>query len=52
MPGKTSSIVSADLRNGGARGVGEGAAEAAAKLGWTIRLIDGQGIVAGRSSRP
>ena len=48
--GKTIVYVSTDERNGGARGAGEGVREAAEKIGWTFRLIDGQGSVAGRSS--
>jgi len=40
--------VSADQRNGGARGVGLGAAEAAKVIGWNFSLIDGQGTVSGR----
>lgn len=48
--GKTVVYVSTDQRNGGARGAGEGAREAAEKIGWTFRLIDGQGSVSGRSS--
>jgi ribose transport system substrate-binding protein len=47
---KTIVYVSADQRNGGARGVGEGVKEAAEKIGWTVRTIDGQGTVSGRSS--
>jgi len=45
---KTIIYVSADQRNGGARGVGQGAAEAAKVIGWQFRLIDGQGTVSGR----
>jgi ribose transport system substrate-binding protein len=48
--GKTIVYVSADQRNGGARGVGEGVKEAAEQVGWTVRVIDGQGTVSGRSS--
>lgn len=40
--------VSADQRNGGAKGVGQGAAEAAKVIGWNFRLIDGQGTAQGR----
>ncbi len=40
--------VSADQRNGGAHGVGQGAAEAAKVIGWSFRLIDGQGTSTGR----
>jgi ribose transport system substrate-binding protein len=50
LPGKTIVYVSTDQRNGGARGAGEGAREAAQKIGWTFRLIDGQGSVSARSS--
>ncbi len=50
MPGKNVVIVAGDLRNGGHTGVANGAAEAAAALGWTTRVIDGQGTVAGVSS--
>jgi ribose transport system substrate-binding protein len=50
VPGKTVVYVSTDQRNGGARGAGEGVKEAAAKIGWTFKLIDGQGSVSGRSS--
>jgi ribose transport system substrate-binding protein len=41
---------SADQRNGGASGVGDGAAEAAKALGWDFRVLDGQGSVPGRTS--
>jgi ribose transport system substrate-binding protein len=40
--------VSAGQDNGGARGVGQGAAEAAKVIGWNFRLIDGQGTASGR----
>ena len=50
--GKTIVYVSADQRNGGARGAGEGVQEAAGKIGWTFRIIDGQGSVAGPRQRP
>jgi len=42
--------VSADQRNGGARGVAEGIDEAAKVIGWETRGIDGQGSVNMRSS--
>ncbi len=48
--GKTIVYVSADQRNGGALGVSEGVKEAAAAIGWEMRVIDGQGSVSGRSS--
>ncbi len=43
-------VVSTDQRNGGARGVGEGVAEAAKVMGWDVRIIDGQGSVSERAS--
>ncbi|MDD2365806.1 MAG: substrate-binding domain-containing protein [Desulfuromonadaceae bacterium] len=46
--GKYVIYVSNDQRNGGARGVGLGAAEAAKAIGWNFRLIDGQGTEQGR----
>jgi len=42
--------VSADQRNGGAQGVGDGAQEAAKALGWDFRILDGQGSVPARTS--
>ncbi len=45
QPGKTIIYISADQRNGGALGVGAGVAEAAAAMGWTFKIIDGQGSV-------
>ena len=42
--------VSADQRNGGAQGVGDGAQEAAKVLGWDFRILDGQGSVQLRTS--
>jgi ribose transport system substrate-binding protein len=42
--------VSTDQRNGGARGVGEGVAEAAKVIGWDVRIIDGQGSVNERAA--
>ena len=42
--------VSADQRNGGATGVGDGAAEAAKVMGWDFRVLDGQGSVQLRTS--
>jgi ribose transport system substrate-binding protein len=42
--------VSDGQRNGGASGVGRGAAEAAKAIGWNFRLIDSQGTAAGRTA--
>ena len=50
VPGKTIVYISTDQNNGGARGVGESVKEAAAAIGWTFRLLDGQGSVSGRTS--
>lgn len=41
--------VSADQRNGGARGVGLGIEQAAKVMGWEVRAIDGQGSVNARA---
>src|SRR5271169_2784272 len=50
-PGKKLVIyVSADQKNGGASGVGDGAQEAAKALGWDFRILDGQGSVPARTS--
>ncbi|MDQ2802871.1 MAG: substrate-binding domain-containing protein [Pseudomonadota bacterium] len=43
-------FVSADQRNGGAQGVGDGAQEAAKVIGWDFRVLDGQGSVQQRTS--
>lgn len=48
--GKSIVYVSADQRNGGALGVGQGVEEAAKALGWDLTTIDGQGTVTGQSS--
>jgi ribose transport system substrate-binding protein len=48
QPGKTVVYVSADLRNGGVKGVADGMAEAAKAIGWNFRVIDGRGDVQGR----
>lgn len=48
--GKTVVYVAADLRNGGVQGVSKGVEEAGSAIGWTIRVIDGQGSVSGRSA--
>ncbi len=48
--GKSIVYVSADQRNGGALGVAEGVQEAGKAIGWTVRVLDGQGTVSGRST--
>jgi ribose transport system substrate-binding protein len=50
QPGKTIVYVSADQRNGGALGVAQGVEEAGKAIGWTVRVLDGQGTVSGRST--
>ena len=50
QPGKLVIYVSADQKNGGAQGVGDGAQEAAKAIGWDFRILDGQGSVPARSS--
>ncbi len=44
-PGKTVIYISADQRNGGALGVSAGVVEAAAAIGWSAKILDGQGSV-------
>jgi ribose transport system substrate-binding protein len=50
QPKKSIVYVSADQRNGGAHGVGRAAEEAAKVIGWSFRLIDGQGTASGRTA--
>jgi ribose transport system substrate-binding protein len=48
--GKTIVVVAADLTNGGILGVANGIQEAAAVIGWDVRVIDGAGSVQGRTA--
>ncbi len=48
--GKTVVFVAADMKNGGIVGVSKGAEEAGKAIGWTVRVIDGQGSVSGRTA--
>lgn len=48
--GKTIIYVSTNQNNGGALGAGNGVKEAATKIGWTFKLIDGKGTVSGQAS--
>jgi ribose transport system substrate-binding protein len=50
QPKKMVVYVSADQNNGGALGVGRAVDEAAKVIGWSFRMIDGQGTAAGRSA--
>ncbi len=47
--GKTIVVLAGDLKNGGILGVTKGVEEAAAKIGWTVRVLDGAGSVQGRT---
>jgi ribose transport system substrate-binding protein len=47
---KTIVVLAADMKNGGILGVSNGIQEAAAKIGWTVKVIDGAGSVAGRTA--
>ncbi len=47
--GKSIVVVAADLKNGGILGVTNGVEEAAAKIGWDVRVLDGAGSVQGRT---
>jgi ribose transport system substrate-binding protein len=48
--GKRVILVSGDQRNGGSLGVSEGVAEAAKVVGWDLRILDGAGSIASRTS--
>jgi ribose transport system substrate-binding protein len=48
--GKTIVVLAADMKNGGVLGVTNGIQEAAAKIGWDVRVIDGAGSVQGRTA--
>ncbi len=48
--GKTVIYVAGDMRNGGIQGVADGVQEAGKVIGWDVRIIDGQGTIAGQST--
>ncbi|MBI1418081.1 MAG: substrate-binding domain-containing protein [Limimaricola sp.] len=48
--GKTIVVLAADMKNGGILGVTNGVQEAAAKIGWTVRVLDGAGSVQSRTA--
>ncbi|MEM9043596.1 MAG: substrate-binding domain-containing protein [Pseudomonadota bacterium] len=48
--GKSIVVVAADLKNGGILGVTNGVEEAAAEIGWEVRVLDGGGSVSGRTA--
>jgi ribose transport system substrate-binding protein len=50
VPGKMLVFVAADMKNGGILGVSKGVEEAGKAIGWTVRVMDGQGSVSGRTA--
>lgn len=48
--GKTIVVIAADLKNGGILGVTNGVEEAAEKIGWEVRVLDGASSVQGRTA--
>ena len=47
---KTIVFVAADMKNGGILGVSKGVEEAGKAIGWTVRVMDGQGSVSARTA--
>ena len=50
VPSKTVVYIAADMRNGGIQIVSDGVKEAGKKIGWSVRVLDGQGSVSGIQS--
>jgi ribose transport system substrate-binding protein len=48
--GKSIVVLAADLKNGGILGVTNGVEEAAATIGWEVRVLDGAGSIQGRTA--
>lgn len=48
--GKSVIFVAGDMTNGGILGVSQGVQEAGKAIGWDVRVLDGQGTVAGRTA--
>lgn len=48
-PAKRIALLAEDLRNGGVVGVAQGVREAAAVMGWSLKIFDGGGSAAGRA---
>ena len=48
--GKTIVVLAADMKNGGILGVTRGVEEAADRIGWEVRVLDGAGSVSGRTA--
>lgn len=49
VPAKRIALLAEDLRNGGVVGVAQGVREAAAVMGWDLKIFDGGGSAAGRA---
>ena len=47
---KTIVYVAGDMKNGGILGVSQGIEQAAKAIGWTVRVLDGQGTVSARTA--
>lgn len=48
--GKSIVVLAGDLKNGGILGVTNGVEEAAAAIGWEVRVLDGAGSIQGRTA--
>lgn len=48
--GKSIVVLAGDLKNGGILGVTSGVEEAAAAIGWEVRVLDGAGSIQGRTA--
>ncbi len=48
--GKTIVVLAGDLKNGGILGVTTGVEEAAAAIGWQVKILDGAGSIGGRTA--
>lgn len=48
--GKSIVVLAGDLKNGGILGVTSGVEEAAARIGWEVRVLDGAGSIQGRTA--
>ncbi|WP_071796084.1 substrate-binding domain-containing protein [Natronohydrobacter thiooxidans] len=48
--GKSIVVLAGDLKNGGILGVTSGVQEAAAAIGWQVRVLDGAGSIQGRTA--
>ena len=48
--GKTIVVLAGDMKNGGILGVTNGVEEAAAAIGWEVKVLDGAGSIGGRTA--